>query len=133
MHEEPEPEPEPPQPRVEEDDDDDDDETELLSRSSIDSVADEVQRTIRNQVLAKPPPTAAAAAATRTRVHKGGSRYSLTVRAAYIPPRSGPGSCAVVVLCICAVELPPAIATRECDGKALGQFGRGRSTYGPRA
>lgn len=51
VHEEPEPEPEPPQPREE----DDDDETEFMSRSSIDSVADEVQRTIRNQVLAKPP------------------------------------------------------------------------------
>lgn len=47
VHEEPEPEPEP---HTREED------TEFLSRSSIDSVADEVQRTIRNQTLAKPPP-----------------------------------------------------------------------------
>ncbi|PPQ69066.1 hypothetical protein CVT25_004241 [Psilocybe cyanescens] len=48
VHEEAEPEPEP-LAREEE-------ELELLSRSSIDSVADEVQRTIRNQGLPKPPP-----------------------------------------------------------------------------
>lgn len=47
VHEEVEPEPEPLS-REEE-------EPELLSRSSIDSVADEVQRTIRNQCLPKPP------------------------------------------------------------------------------
>ncbi|KAF9457099.1 hypothetical protein BDZ94DRAFT_1176320 [Collybia nuda] len=49
VHEEPESEPEPLS-REEE--------AEMISRSSIDSVADEVQRTLRNQVVTKPPPTA---------------------------------------------------------------------------
>ncbi|KAG5639377.1 hypothetical protein H0H81_003521 [Sphagnurus paluster] len=49
VHEEPEPEPEVV---------DIDDDTDPLSRSSIDSVADEVQRTLRSQVLTGPHPTA---------------------------------------------------------------------------
>ena len=104
VHEEPEPEPEPPQPRVEEDDDDD--ETEFLSRSSIDSVADEVQRTIRNQVLAKPPlppppPPPAPAFIRRQSVLSDGassiysprsdpgvapSLYSVSAPSSYLPP-----------------------------------------------
>ncbi|KJA26147.1 hypothetical protein HYPSUDRAFT_133486 [Hypholoma sublateritium FD-334 SS-4] len=85
VHEEPEPEPEPPR------EEEDDDETEFVSRSSIDSVADEVQRTIRNQLRAKPalppppPPQPAPAFLRRQSVlsDNASSIYS---------PRSDPGA-----------------------------------------
>ncbi|KDR85191.1 hypothetical protein GALMADRAFT_218273 [Galerina marginata CBS 339.88] len=67
-------------------------ETEFLSRSSIDSVADEVQRTIRNQNLRKPaapppPPRSASAFLKRhSTISDNNSIYS---------PRSDPGAASI--------------------------------------
>lgn len=76
VHEEVESEPEPL--TVEE-------ETELLSRSSIDSVADEVQRTLRHQNTIKPPPSAPPSAFLK--------RHSvISDNASVYSPRSDPGA-----------------------------------------
>lgn len=76
VHEEVESEPEPL--TVEE-------ETELLSRSSIDSVADEVQRTLRHQHTIKPPPSAPPSAFL--------NRHSvISDNASLYSPRSDPGA-----------------------------------------
>jgi hypothetical protein len=75
VHEEPESEPEPL---------DSQEEAELLSRSSIDSVADEVQRTLRNQVVVKPPPPAPPSSFPK--------RHStISDNASIYSPRSDPG------------------------------------------
>ncbi|KAF8898520.1 hypothetical protein BD779DRAFT_1666355 [Infundibulicybe gibba] len=60
-------------------------EAELVSRSSIDSVADEIQRTLRNQAMVKPPPTAPPSAFPK--------RHSVISDSASIySPRSDPGA-----------------------------------------
>lgn len=75
VHEEPESEPEP-LTREEE--------AEMMSRSSIDSVADEVQRTLRNQVPTKPPPPAPPSSFLK--------RHStISDNASLYSPRSDPG------------------------------------------
>ncbi|KAF8973758.1 hypothetical protein BDZ97DRAFT_1912226 [Flammula alnicola] len=95
VHEEPESEPEP-LTREEE--------AELLSRSSIDSVADEVQRTIRNQSLPKPlpppPPSSASAFIKRysTVSDNASSIYS---------PRSDPGAHSIYSLSAPSSYIPP--------------------------
>ncbi|KAF4622981.1 hypothetical protein D9613_001978 [Agrocybe pediades] len=97
VHEEAEPEPEP-EPIAREEDD-----AEFLSRSSIDSVADEVQRTIRNQSLAKPPPppppNSTSAFLKRTSVISDNtSLYS---------PRSDPGAPSIYSISAPSSYLPP--------------------------
>jgi hypothetical protein len=75
VHEEPESEPEPLDPQ---------EEAEMMSRSSIDSVADEVQRTLRNQVVVKPPPPAPPSSFPK--------RHStISDNASIYSPRSDPG------------------------------------------
>lgn len=75
VHEEPESEPEPLDPQ---------EEAEMISRSSIDSVADEVQRTLRNQIAIKPPPSAPPSSFPK--------RHSTTSdNASIYSPRSDPG------------------------------------------
>ena len=75
VHEEPESEPEPLNPQ---------EEAEMMSRSSIDSVADEVQRTLRNQVAVKPPPPAPPSSFPK--------RHStISDNASIYSPRSDPG------------------------------------------
>ena len=66
-------------------------EAEFLSRSSIDSVADEVQRTIRNQSLPKPPPPPPPSSASA--FIKRHSTFSES--ASIYSPRSDPGAASI--------------------------------------
>lgn len=66
-------------------------EAEFLSRSSIDSVADEVQRTIRNQSLPKPPPPPPPSSASA--FIKRQSTFS--ENASIYSPRSDPGASSI--------------------------------------
>jgi len=66
-------------------------EAEFLSRSSIDSVADEVQRTIRNQGLPKPPPPPPPSSASA--FIKRHSTFS--ENASIYSPRSDPGAASI--------------------------------------
>ncbi|RDB28394.1 hypothetical protein Hypma_015317 [Hypsizygus marmoreus] len=77
VHEEPESEPEPL--TLEE-------EAELLSRSSIDSVADEVQRTLRHQIIAKPRPPPAPPSSFPKR------HSTISDNTSIYSPRSDPGA-----------------------------------------
>ncbi|KAF9480042.1 hypothetical protein BDN70DRAFT_992997 [Pholiota conissans] len=95
VHEEPESEPEP-LTREEE--------AEFLSRSSIDSVADEVQRTIRNQSLPKPPPPPPPSSASA--FIKRQSTVSDNASSIY-SPRSDPGAPSIYSLSAPSSYLPP--------------------------
>ena len=63
-------------------------EAEFISRSSIDSVADEVQRTIRNQNLPRPPPASAPAPLTSVMRRQS----ILSDNTSLYSPRSDPGA-----------------------------------------
>lgn len=66
-------------------------EAEFLSRSSIDSVADEVQRTIRNQSLPKPPPPPPPSSASAFIKRQS----TLSENASIYSPRSDPGAASI--------------------------------------
>ncbi|GLB36349.1 putative hydrolase [Lyophyllum shimeji] len=92
VHEEPESEPEPL--TLEE-------EAELLSRSSIDSVADEVQRTLRSQLLAKPRAPAAPPSSFLKRHSEISDNLSI------YSPRSDPGAPSTYCASIASNHYPP--------------------------
>ncbi|KAF9036426.1 hypothetical protein BDZ89DRAFT_1130070 [Hymenopellis radicata] len=81
VHEESEPEPEP---LTKEE------EAEFLSRSSIDSVADEVQRTLRNQIAMKPVPIPPPPPSSYTKRHS-----TISDNASLYSPRSDGGSASI--------------------------------------
>ncbi|KAF8078412.1 hypothetical protein FPV67DRAFT_1465170 [Lyophyllum atratum] len=91
VHEEPESEPEPV--TLEE-------EAELLSRSSVDSVADEVQRTLRSQLLVKPRPPAAPPSSFLKR------HSAISDNASIYSPRSDPGAASIYSSSIGSTHYP---------------------------
>lgn len=92
VHEEPESEPEPLDPQ---------EEAEMMSRSSIDSVADEALRTLRNQMVVKPPPPAPPSSYPK--------RHSIiSDNASIYSPRSDPGvGSSIYSSSIASYHLPP--------------------------
>ncbi|KAG5648131.1 hypothetical protein DXG03_006085 [Asterophora parasitica] len=92
VHEEPESEPEPVTLA---------EEAELLSRSSVDSVADEVQRTLRSQLLAKPRPPTAPPSSFANR------HSAISDNASIYSPRSDPGAPSIYSPSIASNHYPP--------------------------
>ena len=100
-----------------------DEDVDFLSRSSIDSVADEVQRTIRNQSIAKPPPppppSSASAFLKRTSV--------ISDNASLYSPRSDPGAPSIYSISAPSSYLPPSpqdhtLMVKNPQSQAVAQY-----------